>query len=301
MNVKKLAAYLAVAFGLSWTLGFLFFANGGRVGTGPFVAMGVVYMFTPAIAAVVAQKFVAGQPLKELGLRVPRLSWLIVSWLTPVVLVGLTILISTALPGVSLDLGLAAVYEKLAATLSPAQLAEAHRKLDHGLLAMPGALFAISFLQALIAGPSINAAAAFGEELGWRGLMGTELRSLGFWRPAFVTGVVWGIWHLPFIVNGYNYPGYPVLGPLMMTGLTVLLAPLLLFVRIRARSVFAPAVFHGTFNALAGFGLFLHGGSVLTVGATGAAGFIVLAAANGALWVYLRRNPNAAEWPAGID
>ncbi len=298
MNVKKLTAYLAVAFGLSWTLAFLFFANGGRVGTGPFVAMAVVYMFTPAIAAVVAQKFIAGEPLRELGLGVPRLSWLIVSWLTPVVLVGLTILLSTALPGVSLDLGLSAIYEKLATTLSPAQLAEAHRKLDHGVLAIPGAFFAISFLQALIAGPSINAVAAFGEELGWRGLMGTELRSLGFWRPAFLTGIVWGIWHLPFIVNGYNYPGYPVLGPVMMTGLTVLLAPLLLFVRLRARSVFAPAVFHGTFNALATFGLFLHGGSVLTVGATGAAGFVVLAAANCALWFYLRRNPSVAEWTA---
>lgn len=297
MNIRRIAGFIAIAFGLSWALGFGFFASGGRVNSGAFVVMALVYMFTPAIAAVLTQRFVARKPMKELGLGMPRLPWLAVAWLAPIVIVGFTLLASVAVPGVTLDLGLTTLYEKLGATVPTARLAELHQKLDHGFLAIPGMLLAISAVQGLIAGPSINGIAAFGEEFGWRGFLAPELSPLGFWRSSFLTGLIWGIWHLPLIVNGYNYPAHPVLGPIVMTALTVLLAPLMFFLRIRARSVFAPAVFHGTFNAFATFALFLRGGTAVTVGSTGMVGLAVLAAANCVLWQYLRRNPHAADWP----
>ena len=80
------------------------------------------------------------------------------------------------------------------------------------ILAKPGGLLFLSIGQVLMAGPTINAIVALGEELGWRGLLMHELKSLGFWRSSFAIGFFWGLWHLPMIVNGYNYPGYPILG-----------------------------------------------------------------------------------------
>ncbi|WP_340681246.1 CPBP family intramembrane glutamic endopeptidase [Natrinema gelatinilyticum] len=48
--------------------------------------------------------------------------------------------------------------------------------------------------------------AAFGEEFGWRGLLFLKRSPLGFWRVSLLTGVVWGLWHAPLIVQGYNSP-----------------------------------------------------------------------------------------------
>jgi len=75
----------------------------------------------------------------------------------------------------------------------------------------------------------------------------------------------------------------------MMTLLTILLSPLIGYVRLRAESVFAAAVFHGTFNAAATLVLFLSGGNVLITGMTGATGMVTLLLANGVLWLHLRR------------
>jgi membrane protease YdiL (CAAX protease family) len=130
-----------------------------------------------------------------------------------------------------------------------------------------------------------------GEELGWRGFLVRELEPLGFWRSSFVIGFFWGLWHLPLIVNGHNYPGHPLVGPIMMTLLTIMISPLIGYVRLRARSVFAAAVFHGTLNAAAGLAIFLKGGTALLTGMTGVVGLGTLLLVDVMLWLHLRRNP----------
>ena len=141
-------------------------------------------------------------------------------------------------------------------------------------------------LQVLGAGATINAVAAFGEELGWRGLLAHELREMGFWSASFLTGLIWGVWHLPLIIHGYNYAGHPVVGPIMMTLMTVLIFPLIGYIRFRARSVFAAAVFHAAATLI----IFVGGGDSMTAGFTGAAGLITLGLADIALWFYLRNS-----------
>ena len=34
--------------------------------------------------------------------------------------------------------------------------------------------------------------------------------------PSLVIGFFWGLWHLPLIAAGYNYPGHPVAGPIVL-------------------------------------------------------------------------------------
>jgi membrane protease YdiL (CAAX protease family) len=131
--------------------------------------------------------------------------------------------------------------------------------------------------------------AAFGEELGWRGLLQRELLHLGFWKSSAFIGVIWGVWHAPIIIQGHNYPQHPVAGVAMMTVFTLLLSPILGYVRLKGKSVIAAAIAHGTLNGTAGIPLMvLVGGNDLTVGITGLAGFVVLAAVNLAIFVFQR-------------
>jgi membrane protease YdiL (CAAX protease family) len=127
--------------------------------------------------------------------------------------------------------------------------------------------------QGLVAGLTINAVAALGEELGWRGLLLRELSPLGFWRLSLLTGAVWGIWHAPLIVQGHNFPDAPVAGVVVMTGWTVAASPLFTYLTVRAESVLAATLLHGSFNAVASLSLvYLTGAGTLLVGPVGVAG-----------------------------
>lgn len=289
MRSVKALVFLGLAFLFAWPLGFGFFALGGRLNSGAFVAMALLYMWTPTVAAVAAQKLLKRGALPEWRLGNADARWITIAWLLPLLLAAVALGLSLAFPGVSLATRLDEFLPQLADKLSPAQLSHLHRRLDHGPFAIPGVLLVSSIVQAIVAGPTLNALAAFGEEFGWRGLLLEEMRGLGFWRASWLTGVAWGLWHLPLIVHGFNYPGHPLAGPLMMTCLTVLLSPLLSYVRVRSRSVWGAAVFHGTFNAAAGLVLFMRGGDSLLIGMTGVAGIATLAVANLALWSRMRQ------------
>jgi len=220
---------------------------------------------------------------------------MVIAWLGPVLLVGIALGASFLTPGVSLGTCLETLLTAMTAKVPASELPEMRRHLEQTLLARPGVLLSISIAQVLILGPTVNAGVALGEELGWRGFLWHELNPLGFWRSSFVIGFFWGLWHLPVIANGYNYPGHPIVGPILMIVLTILISPLIGYVRLRAESVFAAAVFHGTFNAAATMILFLKGGTVLLVGVTGLAGMLTLLFANAALWLHLRGNPIPVE------
>ena len=70
---------------------------------------------------------------------------------------------------------------------------------------MPAAMMIVMVLfSGLIAGVTINAVAAFGEEYGWRNYLVGALRDVKFPKAALFIGVVWGIWHFPLILMGHN-------------------------------------------------------------------------------------------------
>jgi CAAX protease family protein len=47
----------------------------------------------------------------------------------------------------------------------------------------------------------------FGEEYGWQGYLLPRLLSLGEDRATLLVGLIWGPWHVPFLLAGLNYPG----------------------------------------------------------------------------------------------
>jgi membrane protease YdiL (CAAX protease family) len=139
----------------------------------------------------------------------------------------------------------------------------------------------------LVAGLTINAIAGFGEELGWRGLLQKELLNMGFWKSSMLIGFIWGIWHVPLILMGHNYPNYPLIGIFIMTCIGTLLGPIFSFVRLKSGSVIAASICHGTFNASLSLAtLFIKGGSDILVGMTGVAGIIALLIIDFLLYFY---------------
>ena len=140
-----------------------------------------------------------------------------------------------------------------------------------------------------MAGITVNALAAFGEELGWRGFLLREFKALGFTRASLFIGIIWGVWHTPLILQGHNYPQHPVAGVFLMILFCTLLTPLLNYVTLKARSVIAAAIMHGTLNGTAGIAIMMvKGGTDLTIGLTGAAGLITLLIANIILYLATR-------------
>jgi CAAX protease family protein len=115
------------------------------------------------------------------------------------------------------------------------------------------ALLAAAFLNMVIVGPFLGLIITFGEEYGWRGFLQTELVRLGRIRGVGLLGVIWGIWHWPLIWMGYNYPGQPLLGSLLMIGYTLALSYFLAYAVFKSKGVWTAAYLHALSNQTMAF------------------------------------------------
>jgi len=109
-------------------------------------------------------------------------------------------------------------------------------------------LMVVITAQTLILGPLLGLMVTFGEEYGWRGYLQPALTVLGRVRGVALVGVIWGIWHWPVIWMGFNYPGHPYLGSLLMVFFSVGLAFLLGYAVLKAKGVWIAAFLHATVN-----------------------------------------------------
>ncbi|MFC4990249.1 CPBP family glutamic-type intramembrane protease [Saliphagus infecundisoli] len=187
VRTRVVGEFLALAFGISWTGGLVLFLAGIGFDTVVGTALLVVtFMWGPAVAAIVVARRRGESIRARCGIARGRPRWIVLAWLLPVGLLGATIGVGAAIPGVSLTTDYATYF--LEAGLSEADAAATVEQLE----ALPVPAAAVFVGQALVAGATINALAAAGEELGWRGLLLSELSELGFWPVSLLTGVVWG-------------------------------------------------------------------------------------------------------------
>jgi membrane protease YdiL (CAAX protease family) len=117
----------------------------------------------------------------------------------------------------------------------------------------PMALLASAFFNAVLIGPFLGLIITFGEEYGWRGYLQSELVHLGRIRGVGLLGLIWGVWHWPVIWMGYNYPGQPVLGSILMTGYTVVLAYFLAYAVFKSKGLWTAAYLHALNNQALSF------------------------------------------------
>ncbi|HHW15595.1 MAG TPA: CPBP family intramembrane metalloprotease [Firmicutes bacterium] len=285
MNRRKILLFLGLTFGVNWGMVLVYRLLGGRWSGIGALLLAVAYMFIPMIMAIVVQRL-HREPVKEpLGISFRLNRWFLVAWLLPPAIAFLTLGITLLLPGISYSPEMAGMFERFKALLTPEQVEQMREQVAAARIHPVW----LGLLQGLVAGATINAVAGFGEELGWRGFLQKELAALGFWRSSFLIGAIWGVWHAPLILQGHNFPQHPVAGVFLMTLATVFLGPILSYVRVRANSVIAAAIGHGTVNATYGLAIMLvKGGNDLTTGVFGLPGIAALALVTLGLYVYDR-------------
>ena len=278
MKKSNTLVFIGITYLLSWLLAGISYLLGVRYNTPASFIMATGYMFVPMIVAIFMQKAVLKEPLKKpMGLSFRLNVWWIVAWLLPPALSFATIGVSLLFPSVEYSPQMAGILQRFRSLIPPEQLEE----IEHQMVQARIHPLWTGLLQGLVVGPTINAVAGFGEELGWRGFLQKELKTLGFYRSSILIGLIWGVWHFPIILQGHNYPEHPLPGAFMMIGWCILLSPIFSLVRLRTDSVIAAAVLHGSLNATVGLALMIvEGGSDFLIGVTGLAGFFVLIVAN---------------------
>jgi uncharacterized protein len=285
-NKQRIYVFLAFAFGISWAGALVIYLTGGLENSpvldiaGAQVSLALlllptVIMFGPA-AANVLTRWVTKEGKQDLYLRPHfdqgRWKYFLAAWV---------------LPGVLTIFGMA-LFFLLFPRYYDADLTFLTAQID---LAGMGeinvwSVVAIQTIQAILVAPLLNAIPTFGEEFGWRGYLQPKLMPLGGHKAILATGVIWGVWHWPVILMGYNYGldyfGAPFLGPLAFLVFTIATSALFGWVTIKADNVWPAVIGHGALNGIAALSFLLMQGDPDTllgptpVGVIGGAGFIIL-------------------------
>lgn len=275
-NWTAVIAFVAISFSLAWLVALPLWLGDGLAS--PFATLVLTgMMITPTIAALVVT-FAFREPavdrLRFLGLWPLRpakriIGLVIAAVFGPIVLVLASIAIAAMFGWVQLDLvnfsAFAAVLDSLGAGEPPLPI---------------GVLVALQLLTVPL-GSILNLLPALGEELGWRGWLLPALRPLGTWPALILSGAIWGLWHSPAILLGYNYGLTDLSGVALMTLACIAWGVLFGWLRLRSGSVWPAAVGHASLNGAAGMILLLgHAEQPIDMalaGPLGAAGIIVVA------------------------
>lgn len=153
----------------------------------------------------------------------------------------------------------------------------------------PFAIQASMFFNFIILGPLLNMMGFFGEEYGWRGFLQRSLEQMGRVKATLLVGAIWGIWHFPLILMGYNYPGTPILGMLLMTIFCIEFAFFLAYAVYKSKGVWTAAFLHAINNNAVPFFfgvIFLPSSKILSFG-MGVFGLTIMAV----IVLFLLRDP----------
>jgi len=250
-----IALFILLAFGISWVIWLGLAAVGVS-----FTIRAAIGMFGPAIAATIV-RLIRKDGFADAGLRLAVrgrkgvIRLYIAAYVIPPILIaaGIGLALLTGVQHWAFSENLHAMANTITT-----QLQSVGQSLPSGFSAYQLALISLlsQTVLAFTLGIPFNMIFTFGEEFGWRGYLLPRLSPLGGVQAAIITGIVWGLWHAPIIVlNGYNYPGHPWLGVVMMVIFTVALSMIFAWLRFRSGSVWPSTLAHAAFNAQAGFAI----------------------------------------------
>ena len=251
LALRPILAFLIIAFGLAWVFALPLWLGDG-IASPWLTVVALATMTTPALAALIVVRFIErpASIARAIGLRPlgrPRrfVGFLALGLVIPIGLVLIALIVGTLLGVYHPDLVEFSAFRELVTT----QLSAA------GVDSLPMPIGMLVALQcaAVAGGALINTIPALGEELGWRGWLLPRLLPLGPVPAIIASGVIWGLWHAPLVLLGYNYPGVPGwLGVLAMMGMCTAIGGVFGWLRLRSGSVWPSALAHGSFNAAAG-------------------------------------------------
>ncbi len=258
VRLKPIVYYVVFAYALAWLVALPLWLGGQGLGDPLFTVYALVMMLTPTVAALLVTRFAEPKdqrpggpgiarslglwPLKPVG---PFIAFLAAGWLLPLLLVLGGLLLGAAFGLYPADFANVPVLRDMLVQAAPQAATQ--------LSAIPAGLLITGQLFNVLLGSIINMVPALGEEIGWRGWLVSRLEPWGKTATVLVSGVIWGLWHAPLILLGYNYPGVPGwLSLLAMTGMTISFGAVFAWLRLASGSVWPAALAHGSLNAAAG-------------------------------------------------
>jgi membrane protease YdiL (CAAX protease family) len=276
LDRRGIAGFILLAYGLAWLAVSPLWLSGQGLRHPLALPLITAMMFTPSLATLIVTRFISRPPegiRTATGLRLGKgrgwgWYWLF-AWLGVLLLAAATPFVGALFGLYALDLkefsGFRAALEAAGAGAALAQV--------------PVQAILLAQLAMLPLAPLINAIPTFGEEWGWRGYLLPRLLPLGQWPALILSGVIWGLWHAPVILLGYNYPAHPAVGWLLMVGMCVVWGILFGWTRLATGSVWPAVIAHGALNGAAGMVnvLFREGTAFdsALVGVTGVTGWIL--------------------------
>jgi membrane protease YdiL (CAAX protease family) len=202
-----------------------------------FQLVGLPGGFAPAIAAFIVRRWITREGFVDAGLRLNLRKWpyYLIGWLLPLPVTAIIVLLAFVFRLGEPDFSL----QRALAVLAP----------NRTVPALPSYIWLLIPVQlaitALIVTPIL-----WGEEFGWRGYLQVRLLSRHPLLAAVATGLIWGIWHYPLNLRGYNFPGHPISGLIVFPLSTVLLSIVFGWLRLRTGSVWATSLGHAATNAI---------------------------------------------------
>jgi len=246
LNLRGILWFLGIAYGLAWLLE-LPMALDGKGLSSPWFGLTFFVNFTPAVATLLVARWISPLPnaRKATGLRwgVKGTRW---GWYWLFGLFGLTAF-NVAAPFVG------ALFGQFPLDL------EHFSGLKAGLDAAPGgkdilglaplSTIALVIIVTLPLQALLICWINFGEEYGWRGYLLPQLLPLGQWPALLLSGAIWGFWHTPLILMGFDYPQHRVLGVLLITLFGMIVGVILGWTRLATGSVWPAVLGHAAVDA----------------------------------------------------
>ncbi|WP_298542574.1 CPBP family intramembrane glutamic endopeptidase [uncultured Aquimarina sp.] len=197
-------------------------------------------MFIPGIAAII-YLIKTKQGLKYIDWHMGKIKYLLLSLILPILitLIGILVFEHTGLASNNVFL------------INNGQVHSIETPLIFGSDQQGILFFILNFFVTGILFSLPTSFLAIGEEIGWRGFLQKKLlEKNNLFKSLTFLGVLWGFWHFPLIINGFNYPEYPMLGAFLFFPLTVIFVSYFIgWLTINSKSVW-PAVFsHGVINS----------------------------------------------------
>jgi len=283
IDTRRITIFLAFAFGIAWITGLIIYLTGGLANSPQIVPgislalvlMATAYMWAPALGNILT-RLITHEGWKDVGLR-PRFKkgwryWL-AGWVLPAGMTVFGAAVFFVLFPQYFDAGLSLVHKQTAASAAMSALS-------------PWLFIGIQLVAAVLISPIANSLATFGEEFGWRGYLMPKLMPLGGRKAMLLIGIIWGVWHWPVILMGYEYgfkyPGYPWAGPLLFLWVTFGLGIFLGWLTLRSQSIWPAVIGHAAINGIAGAAILLTTGQPntllgpLPVGIIGSLGYALV-------------------------
>lgn len=242
---RGVVAFCLLAYLLAWAVASPMWLSGEGLDHPYQRPLLQAMMFTPALAALVVL-LAAGHRRDMLRvsaitpLRPARriLRYCAYGLLVPLPIMGGGVLLAAATGHFQPDLTDFSGFRQLTA---PMGLTDPE---GHGAPVAALVLFAGMQLVSLV----LSIPLLLGEEWGWRGYLLPALLPLGTWSALLVHGAIWGAWHAPAVLLGYNFGRTDLVGLGMMTAWAVLLGVIIGWLRLASGSVWPAVVAHGAIN-----------------------------------------------------